>query len=483
MRLTARIKIRLYVRTEQTGGTALQDVQYSKSDVKALLISTCAAAMVVPLMSTMLNLALVSIGADFGVGSHDLGYVNTFFLLGSVIGMVPASRIASIRGMRKVFRLGLLLTLISSVLLALSPSFPFLMVMRLVVGIVSSLTLVTAVASITYVVPIEHRGWALGINTTAVYIGLSLGPFFGGVICDAVGWRFVFVVVAAVAAVALSLSRAFKHEIVPQPDRPMDWVGAVGWAVSMFVLMIGVVNAGESWAPIAIAVGAVLLVLEIIYLDRSENPVFSVRLFRNRGYATAAISTFMNYGASYSISFFMALYLQSIGALSATEAGLIMLVQPAMQVLLTARAGALYDKLPDKRTLPAIGALVTAIGVAMFLFLGTKPDFVYVAVTLVVCGIGSGIFSSPMTALIMSSVPPEDRGDASGTVSLMRQTGMMVSMGIAMACITFIMGSTDNLGPATYGLFTDTIHAAFSICLVMCIVGLLCTLSSRRRHD
>ena len=55
--------------------------------------------------------------------------------------------------------------------------------------------------------------------------------------------------------------------------------------------------------------------------------------------------------------------------------------------------------------------------------------------------------------------------------------------GIAMACITFIMGSTDNLGPATYGLFTDTIHAAFSICLVMCIIGLLCTLSSRRRHE
>ncbi len=461
----------------------MEDISYSRTDVRALLLSTCAAAMVVPLMSTMLNLALVSIGQDFGVGSHDLGYVNTFFLLGSVIGMVPASRIASIRGMRRIFRLGLVLTLACSVMLALSPNFQFLMVMRLVVGVTSSLTLVTAVASITYVVPLEHRGWALGINTTAVYIGLSLGPFFGGVICDFLGWRFVFVIVALVAAVALAMSRSFKHEIVPQPGRPMDWIGAVGWAVSMFVLMTGVVNAGTDWAPYAIAAGAVLLVIEIVYLDRSSNPVFSVRLFRNRGYATAAIATFMNYGASYSISFFMALYLQSIGALTATGAGLLMLVQPAMQVLLTARAGALYDRLPDKRTLPALGALVTAIGVGMFMFLGTRVDFWYVAATLVVCGIGSGIFSSPVTALIMSSVPPEDRGDASGTVSLMRQTGMMVSMGIAMACIAFIMGSTDNLGPATYGLFIDTIHAAFAICFVMCVAGLLCTLSSRRRRD
>ena len=455
------------------GGT-----EYTRGDVKALLVSTCSAAMVVPLMSTMLNLALVSIGKDFSVGSHDLGYVNTFFLLGSVIGMVPAARISSIWGMRRMFRLGLLLTLICSVLLALSPNFEFLMIMRLVVGITSSLTLVTSVASITYVVPVEHRGWALGINTTAVYIGLSLGPFFGGVICDTVGWRMVFVIVALVSIIALALSHAFKHEITPQAGEVMDWVGAIGWSVSITILMFGIINMSEPWAWMLIAVGSLLLILEIIYLRRSDHPVFAVHLFRRRVYSAASVATFMNYGASYSITFFMALYLQRIGALSATEAGIMMLIQPFMQVLLTAKAGALYDRIADKRTMPALGAAVTAAGVSMFLFMGTECSFPFVALTLVVCGIGSGLFSSPATARIMSSVEPKDRGDASSTVSLMRQTGMMVSMGISMACIAVIMGSTDNLGPDTFGSSVDSMHLAFGICLTMCIIGLACTLLS-----
>ena len=83
----------------------------------------------------------------------------------------------------------------------------------------------------------------------------------------------------------------------------------------------------------------------------------------------------------------------------------------------------------------------------------------------------------------MSAVEPKDRGDASSTVSLMRQTGMMVSMGVSMACIAVIMGSTDNLGPETYGLFVDSMHLAFSICLTMCVIGLVCTLVSGKRRD
>lgn len=453
--------------------------EYTSKDVKALLISTCAASLVVPLMSTMLNLALISIGDDFNVGSHDLGYVNTVFLLGSVIGMVPAARISSIWGMRKMFRLGLLLTLICSILLALSPSFEFLIIFRLTVGIVSSLTLVTSIATITYVVPTAHRGWALGVNTTAVYIGLSLGPFFGGVICEYIGWRFIFLVVASVAGLALLVSRAFKHEITPHAGKRMDWPGALGWAVSIFFLMLGIVNMTRVWAWPMIAFGAVMLILEIRYLLHSDHPVFNVQLMRRKCFTTASLATFMNYGASYSITFFMALYLQSIGELTASEAGIIMLIQPLMQVLLTAKAGALYDRIPEKRLMPVLGAAMTAVGVFMYQFLTVSFSLPLVIATLVICGIGSGLFSSPNTAMVMSYVEPRDRGDASSTVSLMRQSGMMVSMGISMACIEFIMGSTDNLGPSTYGLFTDSIHLAFAICLVMCVIGLFCSLASR----
>ena len=94
---------------------------------------------------------------------------------------------------------------------------------------------------------------------------------------------------------------------------------------------------------------------------------------------------------------------------------------------------------------------------------------------MIIIGVGMGIFSSPNTSVIMSSVPGKYRGEASGVVSVVRQTGMMVSMSIAMASIAVIMGSTDNLGPSTYGDFVDTMRLAFSICLGMCVVGILCS--------
>ena len=92
------------------------DSAYTDSDRKHLLACTVSGAFITPLMSTMMNLALMFIGDEFSVGSHDLGYVNTMFLLGSVIAMVPSARLASIYGMRKVFLLGLVITGVTSFL-------------------------------------------------------------------------------------------------------------------------------------------------------------------------------------------------------------------------------------------------------------------------------------------------------------------------------------------------------------------------------
>lgn len=172
------------------------------------------------------------------------------------------------------------------------------------------------------------------------------------------------------------------------------------------------------------------------------------------------------------MAFFFALYLQHIGALSAMQAGAVMLIQPLIQVLVTPRSGALSDRISDKRILPTIGMSITALGTLMVIFLGTSCNLYYVAAILFTLGLGFGIFSAPNTSLIMSSVPPKDRSAASGATAIFRQTGMMVSMGIAMCCISMIMGSTTAITPATHDAFVDVIHMAFTICLSMCIAGI-----------
>ena len=458
------------------------DEGYSKSDMDILLIATCVAALITPLMSTMMNLALLSIGEEFGVGSHDQAYVNTLFLLGSVFGMVPAAKYSSINGMKRMFVIGHLILLAACIFAISSPNFWFLVTMRFIVGFGASMIAVTAMSMLTFVFPIEHRGKVLGINTTFVYIGLSLGPTIGGILTDFLGWRAIFVSIVLLSVLPIVAILRFRKEIIPTPDMHMDWIGSVMWGATVLVLMFGVVNVTESWAKIMIVLGLVMLACTWMHFRRTPDPVLSVSMFRNKVFTRASIAAFMNYGASYCITFFLALYLQSIGELSATEAGALMLIQPLMQVLLTMKMGELSDRMADKRVLPALGMTLTGIGVSMYFLLGTTCSLPLVVVIMIVTGAGLGIFSAPNTSLIVSSVSPELKGEASGIVAVVRQTGMMVSMAIAMSCISVIMGTTDNLGPETYGTFVTVIHATFSICVLMCFIGVICSLIKVTGH-
>ena len=175
--------------------------------------------------------------------------------------------------------------------------------------------------------------------------------------------------------------------------------------------------------------------------------------------------------ASYSVSYFLALYLQSICGLSAMQAGILMLVQPAIQAVGTPYFGKLSDRVADKHMLPTVGMLITAAGIAIVMWYDVAPSFPLIVATMVLVGFGLSVFSAPNTSVIMGSVDPRETGEASAMVAVMRQTGMMVSMGTAMLFISLIMRSADNIVPETYGEFVEVLRYSFAICTVACLVG------------
>jgi Arabinose efflux permease len=444
---------------------------YTQKEMSIVLIACCAGIFITPLMSTMMNLALVAIGVEFDVGSRSLAMVNTTFLLASVIAMVPFARLSDIYGRRKIFIIGLVTILISSVAAAFSVNFEMLLAMRFMIGVAAAAISVSSIAMLTDVFPIHKRGWAIGIHTTFVYLGVAIGPALGGFLSDGIGWRSLFFFIVPFAAVSLFMLYSFKKEIISHGGMHMDIRGSILYGVTIMMTMYGLINLPELWAAIMTLAGLSLLFVFIRLMKRTESPVLDLSVFKHKIFSRSCITAFMNYASSYSVSFFMALYLQSIGALSASEAGLVMLIQPIIQVALSAKSGSYSDKLSDKRILPTLGMILTCVAVFMIIFLGTEVNFYYVAVILLLLGMGYALFSAPNTNTIMSSVPPGNRGEAAGMISVVRQTGMMLSMAIAMCCITFIMGSTDNLNPSTYGDFVNVIRVAFVICLGMCIVG------------
>lgn len=446
-------------------------MEFTKKEMKMVLLACCVGGFVTPLLSTMMNLSLVNIGSEFGVGSHDLGYVNTAFLLTSVIAMVPAARLGDIIGRKRVYLIGMAIMGVTCLLAPLSPNFWVLIFCRAVIGIGAAASTCMSVALIADVFPKEVRGGALGLQTMCVYIGLAAGPAIGGVVNDIAGWHGLFLLVVPLAVASIVCMLTFKHEISPASGCSLDCTGTALYGTAIFASMLGVLNLPEVWAIVLVVIGLILLVSFGLQQSRSDNFLLNVHLFRSRVFTGSCIASFMCYAASYSLNFFLPLYLQHIGMMSSTEAGMMLLIQPIIQAIFTPLFGRLSDKMTDKRILPTFGMIIAAVGELTVVFYSTTSSLPIVVATMVLVGFGFAMFTAPNTSIIMSSVPPSETGEASAMTSVTRQTGMMVSMGVAMLCISVIMGSADNISPETYGDFLDVLKTSFIIAFLMCCIG------------
>ena len=137
-------------------------------DRKLVLLACCLAGFITPLLSTMMNLSLVNIGEEFGAGSHMLAYVNTAFLLSSVVFMVPMAKFGDIHGKKRTFILGVAIIAVACLMAPFSPSFWFLIGCRVIMGLGSACIVTTSISMITDVYPHEHRGGAIGLQTMCV---------------------------------------------------------------------------------------------------------------------------------------------------------------------------------------------------------------------------------------------------------------------------------------------------------------------------
>lgn len=150
-----------------------------------------------------------------------------------------------------------------------------------------------------------------------------------------------------------------------------------------------------------------------------------------------------------------------------------MITQSLVQAILTTYFGKLSDQLSNPRLLPVLGMLVIGIGLSTMIFYTENTSLWVIITTLVTVGLGFSIFATPNTSLIMSSAPSNKSSDASAMVSVMRQTGMLSSMGIAMTIISVVMGSADNIAMGNHAEFMDVINIVFTLFTILCVIGVV----------
>ena len=401
----------------------------------------------------------------------------TALLLAIAVFLIPLGKIGDIYGRKKIFTLGLAVYTLASLTGAFSISMSMLIAVRVFQGFGAAMFVTTGMAIVTSVFPPERRGRAIGFYVSAVYIGLSVGPFAGGLLTQHLGWRSNFGVVVPFGAASIWVTLKYlKGEWADAKGETFDIPGSLLYAASVFLLVYGASLLPRLPAVYLILAGVIALMTFVRVELRTPQPVFDVRLFSgNKLFLYSCLAALINYAATFAVTFLISLFLQYIKGLPPQAAGTILVAQPVVMAFLSPLAGRLSDRI-EPRLISSAGMTLTVLGLLLFALVGTETSEYYIVATLMVLGFGFALFSSPNMNAIMGAVDKKFFGIASGTVAAMRLLGQMTSMAIAMVVFAVFIGR-EQITPNNYDLFLKSVKISFSIFAVLCTFGIFFSFS------
>ena len=455
------------------------------ADKKQLYIVLCAttlSAFITPFMGSSVNVALPIMAQDLSMTALTLSWVPSSFLLAAAITLVPLGRLADIYGRKKFFFCGALIFTLASLLCSWSPTATFLILVRIVQGIGGAMIFSTGTAILVSVSPAQERGGILGINIAAVYVGLTIGPFIGGLLTQQLGWRYIFLFTSLFGLMMILLILFMAEEEWQEADgEHFDVTGSLLYAIALFAIMYGFSLLPAVQAGGLIIFGIICLFFFIRQQFRIPYPLLNIHLFRdNRVFAFSNLAALINYCATFAVTFLLSLYLQHIKALTPLQAGMILIAEPAVQASFSPLAGRLSDRF-EPGIIASIGMALNVIGLIPLMFINYATSISYIVLCLVVLGLGFALFSSPNVNAAMSAVENKYYGIASATLATMRMVGQMFSMGITMLVFAVLLGNRP-LDQAGGHLLLKSTQLIFFILGILCCAGISASLARGKIH-
>jgi EmrB/QacA subfamily drug resistance transporter len=375
-----------------------------------------------PFDGSVVTIAIPAIAASIKLGLEATVWIQLAYLLMLTVLLINAGRLADLHGRKRFYTVGFIVFTVGSVLCALSMTDLQLVLFRALQGLGAAFISANSAAIVTDTFPREERGKALGINTMAVYTGLTVGPVLGGVLVQNYGWRSIFFVNVPIGIVVVALTTLKLKENTPDVrGTGFDLPGAVtlslGLASTLVVLTLGGVFGWVSVPSILLAGLSVVMLLLFVRIEKlARFPTLDLSLFtRNRLFAAANATAFLSYVAVNGVTLMMAIYLESIRGLDAESAGLFLIAQAVPMALLSPLSGWLSDRI-GSRVIATLGMGIVSAGLFLFSELNPASSGLDTVVRLVV--------------VVMGSVSQEKLGVGAGTLGTMRFMGQ--SIGLAL---------------------------------------------------
>jgi EmrB/QacA subfamily drug resistance transporter len=401
-----------------------------------VLIIVMIGTMMAALDSSIVNVSVPNIMADFGVGVDDIEWIITGYMLAFASLMPLTAWLRDRIGHKSLYAVSLIVFTLGSVLCGLAWDLPSLIVARVIQALGGGAITPTGMAMITEVFEPEERGKALGYWGVGVIAGPAIGPTLGGFLTEWFGWRSIFLVNLPIGIIGLVMAMKMLRKDVPQPHqrRAFDTWGFFFFTTFLISFLLGVSKGEhEGWLSNYIITCGIIAVLGFIGFmlveTQVENRIIDITLFKNGTFTMAMVVTMVRSLALYGGTFLLPLFLQQIQGLEEVDSGLLMLPGSLVLAMLMPVGGRLSDKM-GARLLTITGLVL--LGVFMFLYkdLDVNTSKWGIIYPTLIRGVGLALMISPISALAMNSVPKHKAGMASSMMNIMQQIGG--SLGIAI---------------------------------------------------
>lgn len=432
-----------------------------------LLVVSAATAMLL-LDVTVVNVALPAIRADLGASFGEMQWVIDAYALTLAATLLSAGALADRIGRRAVFIWGLVLFTACSALCAAVSSPVFLDLARAAQGIGAAAMFASSLALLANEFQDKERGFALGVWGGVTGAALAIGPLVGGVLTDELDWRWIFLVNLPIGGSLIWLTARSLPESREERPRPLDVAGMVTFGAACFLATYGLIRGNEDgWGSFPIAAslaGAVVLLGAFIAVERrTEAPMLPLSLFRIPAFTGTAVVAFAQSVALYPLLLFVAIYFQVGLGLTPTETGLRILPLTLVLVVVAPISGRLTNRWPLRVPLTA-GLVLIGTGLLLMRAVDVDSEWTTLLPGLLVGGLAIGVISPALAAAMVSVLPVERSGLASGINNTFRQLG--IAIGIAGLGAIFEHRASEALG-----LRSGIVGGLDSVLLVAAVVA------------
>nr|WP_271716086.1 MFS transporter [Anaeromicropila herbilytica] len=449
-----------------------------------MLITIVMVTFMATLDGSIVNVALPNMSDELHVSMAEIEWVVTSFLIAIAATILIFGRLGDMIGKVKVFKFGVVLFTLGSLLCGFTDSLTILVIARIIQAIGASATMANNQGIITHVFPPNERGRALGTLGSFVALGAMTGPPLGGLIISLFSWEYIFLVNVPVGIIVFILIIKLFPKSNTSREESLDLFGALLFTIAIVSLFAAIVHGQRVGYnnPLMISAFVISVVSFIAFLlveMKSKEPLLDLSMFGNSLFTISILCAMASFIAISASNIILPFYFQDALNMTPGKAGLFMMVSPIVLSVVAPFSGYMSDKIGSE-ILTFLGLVFSSIGLLLISTLNHKSNVLIIILFIVVMSIGNGMFQSPNNSLVMSTVPKYKLGIAGSINALVRNLGMVLGTSLATLILYNRMSEKVGYRVVDYvkgrpDVFNYGMSHVYQFAAVICIIGALMT--------